>query len=133
MKNIFQRARTLGYSPCYDMSGRHPYRVMKPVRRGNQGTSGDIIVAEHQGFSTLEEMSRWIDQQEGAVKESKAERIVEKLKRGGYEAEVRPDYSGRAMFGATTTAVVTNARPNQHPATAGLVYDQMGKDRYVYY
>jgi len=64
--------------------------------------------------------------------QEEAELMEEFLEKDGYDAEIRDDYSGRMMYGKTTFAVVTNASPNAHKATAGFRSDNMGLD-FVYY
>jgi len=66
--------------------------------------------------------------------QEEAELMKEFLTQDGYDTEIRDDYSGR-MYGKqclTTFAVVTNARPNAHKATAGFRVENMGLD-FVYY
>jgi len=71
-----------------------------------------------------------------------AESMVEFLQNEGYEAELYKGYSGRGMFGKTTTGVTTDARPatmealeddmEEYDIESGYASDNMGLD-YIYY
>jgi hypothetical protein len=68
--------------------------------------------------------------------------LVEFLESEGHEAELYENYSGRCMYGNTTTGVTTDARPcimkdlEEEMETAGIEpdmrSDSMGLD-YIYY
>lgn len=45
-----------------------------------------------------------------------ARALRDEIKLAGYKAEVRPDYSGRAMHGRVTPAVVCNLSPTEFRA-----------------
>ena len=66
-----------------------------------------------------------------------ATEMVDILQSEGYEAELYYDYSGRGMYGNTTTGVTTDARPNTMAEMEALEEwdfrsDSMGLD-YIYY
>lgn len=68
--------------------------------------------------------------------------LVEFLESEGYDAELYEDYSGRGMYGNTTTGVTTDARPQSMEAMEEAMEeaeidpsfrkDNMGLD-YIYY
>jgi hypothetical protein len=72
------------------------------------------------------------------MKAENAEAIVEKLNDDGIEAEVYTEYSGRGMFGRTTTGVVTGSVADVAYAMGSLKIedsrrtDNMGLDMIVY-
>lgn len=65
------------------------------------------------------------------------------LEQQGYEAEYRPEYSGRGMFGTTCPALVSNApyvivgmsfaKAGVNPEQIPLRSDTMGRNGVVYY
>jgi len=67
-----------------------------------------------------------------------AEAIVEELRERGIGAEVYPEYSGRVMYGRTTTGVVTTDPGDVAHAMGSLniddsrLTDSMGLDVIVY-
>ena len=70
-----------------------------------------------------------------------AKELVKILQDKGWEAELYENYSGRGMYGKTTTGVTTDARPNTMDALSeqggeledwDYRTDSMGLD-YIYY
>jgi len=61
--------------------------------------------------------------------------LVNALQDNGFEAETYEDYSGRGMYGETTTGVVSDITPNTIPEFLNTRYniDNMGKSDYIYY
>jgi len=60
--------------------------------------------------------------------------LLDALQDAGYSAEMYNDYSGRGMFGRTTTGVVSDVTPNTIPEFINTRYniDNMGLS-YIYY
>lgn len=59
--------------------------------------------------------------------------LMDKLMEAGYEAELYENYSGRGMYGNTTTGVTSNVNPLSAVALGIKVrHDNMGLD-YIYY
>ena len=74
---------------------------------------------------------------ENTMDKAKAEKIVAMLQDEGFTARVYDDYSGRGMYGKTTTAVVSNDL-SRALAVAGKKgvkrpqWDQLGKGYIIY-
>lgn len=67
------------------------------------------------------------------MKFSNAQDLVDILQGEGYEAELYENYSGRGMYGKTTTGVTTDASPATIEAMdIGCRMDSMGLD-FIYY
>ena len=49
--------------------------------------------------------------------EAQADKVMETLDQCGVEYQVYEDYSGRGMYGRTTTGIVCNLRPNEFKLT----------------
>lgn len=62
-----------------------------------------------------------------------ATKLINRLREQGHEAEVYEEYSGRCMYGQTTTGVVTDAHPtNTLGSRSKHRWDNLGL-RYIIY